>query len=178
MISLEETSDGVFLEERVLQENSQYFFYVKVYNDVGAIESIPVQICKYDPFMNELTMNIIVFIVTTDVQEVNFTIIVGDTYSIQCGYLNGSNVSGCVYILVSRVEGVENVTGFIERDSDGVTLEVANIGCYSEVLAYENTTNEIIPVRTNIITSEVCPITVGKQLPLKARNLFNFFPPI
>ena len=32
---------------------------------------------------------------------------------------------------------MENVT---ERDSSGVTLEVANIGCYSEVLAYEVTT--------------------------------------
>ena len=50
-------------------------------------------------------------------------------YFIQCSYLSGSDVSGCVYVLVSGEEGVENVTGFIERDSNGVTLEVANIGC-------------------------------------------------
>ena len=80
-------------------------------------------------------------------------------YSIQCSYLSGSDVSGCVYVLVSREEGVENVTGFIERDSNGVTLEVVNIGCYSEVLAYDNTTiNEILPVRTSIITSDTCLI--------------------
>ena len=37
---------------------------------------------------------------------------------------------------MSGEEGVENVTGFIERDSNGVTLDVANIGCYIKVLTY------------------------------------------
>ena len=61
---------------------------------------------------------------------------------------------------MSGVEGVENVMGFIERDSNGVTLEVADIGCYSEVLAYDDTTiNEILPVKTSIINSDMCPIT-------------------
>ena len=62
---------------------------------------------------------------------------------------------------------MENVTGFIERDSNGVTLEVTNIGCFSEVLAYENTTSN--PVRTSIITNDTCPITTGNY---KAVNLF------
>ena len=48
MISLEETSDGVFmLEERELEENSQYLFHVMVSNDVGAMQSTPVQISMY-----------------------------------------------------------------------------------------------------------------------------------
>ena len=84
-----------------------------------------------------------------------------DIYSIQCSYLSGSDVNGCVYVLVSSEEGVENVTGFIERDSNGVTLEVANIGCYCEVLAYDNNTiNQVQPVRTSI-TDETCLITTG-----------------
>ena len=64
---------------------------------------------------------------------------------------------------------MENVTGFIERDSNGVTREVVNIGCYSEVLAYDNATTTTInhPVRTIINTSDTCPITTGKQLLLK-----------
>ena len=45
MISLEETSDGAF--ERELEENSQYSFHVMVSNDVGVIQSTPVQISKY-----------------------------------------------------------------------------------------------------------------------------------
>ena len=93
-------------------------------------------------------------------QEITFTRIHVDIYSIQCSYLSGSDISGCVYILVSREEGVENVTDFIQRDSN-VYIEVANIGCYSEVLAYDNTTiGEILPVRTSII-DEACLITTG-----------------
>ena len=120
------------------------------------------------------------FLVTTDVQGVVFTrVLEEDTFSIQCSYLNGSNVSGCVYVLVSGEDGVENVTGFIESDSNGVTLEVVYIGCYSEVLAYDNTTTstttiEILPVRTCINTSETCPITIGKQLLLKIPILCAF----
>ena len=41
---------------------------------------------------------------------------------------------------MSGEEGVENVTGFIERDSNGVTLEVANIDCYIKLLTYDVTT--------------------------------------
>ena len=114
------------------------------------------------------------FLVTTDVQGVVFTrVLKENTFSIQCRYLSGSNVSGCVYILVSREEGVENVTGFIERDS---TQEVVTIGCYSEVLAYANTTTTTIdhPVRTSINTSDTCPITTGKQLLLKIPILHAF----
>ena len=104
------------------------------------------------------------YLVTTDVQSVVFTRVEENTYSIQCSYLSGSDISGCVYILVSREEGVENVTGFIEKDSNGVTLEVANIGCYSEVLAYDNNTRNP-HVKTNIITSEICPTTTtGKTI--------------
>ena len=48
MISLEETSDGVFmLDERELEENSLYSFHVMVSNDVGVVQSTPVQISKY-----------------------------------------------------------------------------------------------------------------------------------
>ena len=102
---------------------------------------------------------------TTDVQNVYIYQLDNTRYSIQCIYLSGSDVSGCVYVLVSGVEGVENVTGFIERDSNGVTLEVANIGCYSEVLAYDNSTGSL-PVRTNIsltdISNEACPSIGGE----------------
>ena len=45
MISLEETSDGVImLEERELEENSQYLFHVIVSNNVGEIPSPPLKI--------------------------------------------------------------------------------------------------------------------------------------
>ena len=64
---------------------------------------------------------------------------------------------------MSSEEGVENVTGFIERDSNGVTLEMDNIGCYSEVLAYENITG-VLPFNKSInaIISVTCTSN-GKQ---------------
>ena len=45
IITLEETSDGVFLlEEKYVKDNSLYFYYVLVIHDLGAVQSTPVQI--------------------------------------------------------------------------------------------------------------------------------------
>ena len=125
------------LEERYVEENSLYSYHVLVIHDIGTVQSTPVQIGTYVAIKMAIEC-IPIIVVTTDVQGVNFTRVDENIYFIQCSYLNGSDVCGCVYVLVSGEEGVENVTGFIERDSNGVTLEVANIGCYSEVLAYRS----------------------------------------
>ena len=68
---------------------------------------------------------------------------------------------------------MENVTGFIENDSNGVTREVANIGCYGEVIAYDNATiNEILPVRTSI-TDEACIITTSGIIMFTVLHAFS-----
>ena len=97
---------------------------------------------------------------TSNVQSVSICQVDSTQYSIQCSYLSSSDVSGCVYVLVSREEGVENVTGFIERDSNEVTLEVANIGSYSEVLAYDDSIGSL-PVTTKV-SNGTCPATSGE----------------
>ena len=54
---------------------------------------------------------------------------------------------------------MDNVTGFIERDSNGVTLEVANIDCYIEVLTYDVTTRnqyQLVPEDRASNISELC----------------------
>ena len=79
----------------------------------------------------------------------------------------------CLRPILSGEEGVENVTGFIERDSNGVTLEVANIGCYSEVLAYEVTTRsryQLAPEDRASISSELCPISTGEKVWLQCHQ--------
>ena len=100
-----------------------------------------------------------IIIVTTEVQLVVFT----PDHSIQCTFLRGSDVSGCVYVLVPKSEVqemLETITGFIDRSTASVSIMVANIGCYSEVLAYANTTG-VLPVRAKITTDEECTVSTG-----------------
>ena len=57
---------------------------------------------------------------------------------------------------------MENVTGYVEREGNGMTVEVADVDSYSEVLAYDNTSG-IHPIRVQI-KDELCPtITTGNQ---------------
>ena len=45
---LEETSDGALMvAEKLLEENSRYFFNVKAANKVGAVKSAPILIGRY-----------------------------------------------------------------------------------------------------------------------------------
>ena len=99
---------------------------------------------------------------TTDVQSVTVSRRNNGTYSIQCSYITGSDARGCVYILVSGVEGVGNITGTIERtNSEGLVIELHNASCYSEVLAYDwerdNTTGSL-PIRGQITSLAVVPV--------------------
>ena len=96
--------------------------------------------------------------VTTDVQSVRICLVGGTDYSIQCGYLNGSDASGCGYTLVG---GVLNMTGTIlGRNSSGI-VRVADISLYSEVVAYGRELavpiDATLFVRVNIGIVESCP---------------------
>ncbi len=88
------------------------------------------------------------------------------TYSIQCSYISGSNARGCVFILVSGVEGLANITGIINRtSSEGVRIEVPNIGNYREVLAFDvesDNTTGTLPVRGSIESCPfLCPVSTS-----------------
>ena len=56
-----------------------------------------------------------------------------------------------------------NITGTIKRtNSEGDLLNISNIGCYKEVLAYDwesDNTTGTISIRENINSNETCPIT-------------------
>ena len=86
------------------------------------------------------------------------------SYSLQCIYLSGSDAIGCIYVLVSHVEGVRNITGCIDRNTSG-TID-ADLTLYSEVLAYalslENVDTQFF--REKIRVEEMClAITTGKE---------------
>ena len=87
----------------------------------------------------------------------------GSAYSIKCRFITGSDARGCVYTLVG-VEGVENITGTIERtNSEGVVINDAT--CFREILAYDwendNSTGSVSIMRD---TSSLlgCPTSSGK----------------
>ncbi len=100
-------------------------------------------------------------------EEVRLCLVENTTYSIQCVYISGSNTRGCVFILVGGVEGVANITGIINRtSSEGVRIEVPNIGNYSEVLAFDlesDNTTDMLPLRGNI-TFDMCPTSKSSYI--------------
>ena len=85
------------------------------------------------------------------------------TYSIQCSYITGSDARGCVYTLVSEVEGVDNITGEIERtNSEGVMVGLPHVGCYGELLVYDREEDGSIgsvPIREDISSDGICSQT-------------------
>ncbi len=104
---------------------------------------------------------------TTDVEEVRQCLVENTTYSIQCSFISGSNAHGCVFILVSGVEGVANITGIINRtSSEGVRIEIPNIGNYREMLAFDlesDNTTGTLPLRGNI-TFDMCPTSKSSYI--------------
>ena len=70
--------------------------------------------------------------VTSDVQSVKICRVEGTNYYvIQCSYVEGSDARGCVYSIMGGV-------GAIARsNSEGVTVELADVICYNEVLVYD-----------------------------------------
>lgn len=86
------------------------------------------------------------------------------TFSIQCSYLNGSDASGCVYVLVSGEEGVESVRGTIDRsNSAGEAIQLSSILDFDIVLAFdleEGNTISTVPISVTIraaTSTSVCP---------------------
>ena len=100
---------------------------------------------------------------TTDVQSVQIDRVVGTSnYSIQCGYVMGSDARGCVYSITGA--GVTESGNITRADSEeGVIVELADAACYSEVLVYDwesDGSTGTLPIRVDSnSTIEICPTT-------------------
>ena len=103
------------------------------------------------------------YIATGSVQGVSICQITATNYSIQCIYLSGSDVNGCVYTLVGRTG---NRTGYIERgNSEGVIVHLTDV---TEILASANVTDAISIIMETGTNVEMCPTsestsTTGRQ---------------
>ena len=82
--------------------------------------------------------------------------------NIQCRYLRGSTVRGCVYTLRSAFSGVKNITGNITKSNfKGNIVRVVGVNCYNEVLAYDWESDGSIgalPIRKgiNFTSNNIC----------------------
>ena len=84
----------------------------------------------------------------------------GTTYIIQCTYITGSDAIGCIYTLLSTVEGVKRDSGFIKRtDSIGELMEISHICWYNELMAHDwerDNTTGTLPIKGIINYDTVC----------------------
>ena len=150
-------------------ENSQYFYQVQVSNEYGAMMSKPVEISEFHvAIVIASRLLLINVVVTTDVQSVTVSRLERDTYSIQCNYITGSDAIGCVYTLVSNKKEVSDLSGTLKRTSlGGMVVEIPNVGCYREVLAYDlerDNTTGTLPIRGEVNFSEPCDVGVSQGI--------------
>ena len=75
------------------------------------------------------------FLATAVVQNATICQLDSIQYFIQCTYLDGTDVGGCIYTLVAAEGGTKNRTGYISR-SDGGIIQVDNIQMYRELVAH------------------------------------------
>ena len=76
-------------------------------------------------------------VATADIQGISICQVEGNTYSIRCSYLSGSDADGCGYILVSGMGGVDNITGRIEMAEEEEVLMDLEISSFSELLGFD-----------------------------------------
>ena len=89
----------------------------------------------------------ILFLVTSDVQTVNATVLNKSTVNIQCWFIHGSDALGCKVVLVSDCPNVSNVHANLSRSDMSASGQLSlthNISCYHLVLAFDIDVNNTI----------------------------------
>ena len=111
-------------------------------------------------------------IVTTDVQGISICRVEGNTYSIRCSYLSGSDADECGYILVSGMDGMENVTGRIETDEREEVLKDLEISSFSELLGFDLDSTEDLFITSAVRNIALCH-SKGKSM---SHSMFRMQP--
>ena len=80
------------------------------------------------------------------------------TYSVRCGFLEGTIARGCVYFLSSAAQ---NWTGNIEKRSSGVLIDLSDLHDLSEssLFAYDwevDNSTGVIPIEGSTIQIHKC----------------------
>ena len=107
-------------------------------------------------------MYVFMFVVTSDVQAVNATVVNESTIDIQCWFIHGSDALGCKVVLVSYCPNVSDVHANLSRSDMSVSNHLIlthNISCYHQLLAFDIDVNNTIGNLT--IEGSIKPMAVG-----------------
>ena len=92
-------------------------------------------------------MYVLMYVVTSDVQAVNATVVGESTIDIQCWFIHGSDALGCKVVLVSDCPNISDVHANLSRSdisASGQLSLVHNISCYHRVYAFGIDVNNTI----------------------------------
>ena len=88
----------------------------------------------------------ILFLVTSDVQAVNATVLNESTIDIQCWFIHGSDALGCKVVLVSDCPNISDVHANLSRSDMSAIGQLTStyIFCYHRVFAFDIDVNNTI----------------------------------
>ena len=92
-------------------------------------------------------MYVLMYVVTSDVQAVNATVVGESTIDIQCWFIHGSDALGCKVVLVSDCPNISDVHANLSRSdisASGQLILTYNISCYHRVFAFDIEVNDTI----------------------------------
>ena len=94
-------------------------------------------------------MYVFMYVVTSDVQAVNATVVGESAIDIQCWFIHGSDALGCKVVLVSDCPNVSDVHAKLSRNDNimsatGQLTITHNISCYHRVFAFDIDINNTI----------------------------------
>ena len=92
-------------------------------------------------------MYVFMYLVTSDVQAVNATVVSESTIDIQCWFIHGSDALGCKVVLISDCPNVSDVHANLSRSAMlaiGQLTMTHNISCYHRVYVFDIDVNNTI----------------------------------
>ena len=93
------------------------------------------------------TNYIFMYLVTSDVQAVNATVVVESIIDIQCWFIHGSDALRCKVVLVSDCPNISDVHANLSRSdmsASGQLGLIHNISCYLRMFAFDIDVNNTI----------------------------------
>ena len=87
------------------------------------------------------------YLVTSDVQAVNASVVDESTIDIQCWFIHGSDALGCKVVLVSDCPNISDIHANLSRSDMSASGQLSltyNISCYLRMFAFDIDVNNTV----------------------------------